>query len=49
MNKRLHNVLSVANRVIEGDLTIQPIEDNSGDEIGELAQAMNTMANSLMS
>ena len=47
INKRLHNVLSVANRVSEGDLTSQPIEDNSGDEIGELAQAMNTMANSL--
>ena len=47
INRRLHNLLKVANRISEGDLTSRPIEDNSGDEIGEIAKAMNTMADSL--
>jgi methyl-accepting chemotaxis protein len=47
INKRLHNVLSAANRVSNGDLTSDPIIDNSGDEIGEIALAMNTMSSSL--
>jgi len=47
INKRLNNVLVVANRVSEGDLTADPIIDDSGDEIGEIATAMNTMSTSL--
>ncbi|GAA0813602.1 methyl-accepting chemotaxis protein [Colwellia asteriadis] len=47
INKRLNNVLNVANKVSEGDLTADPIVDDSGDEIGAIAIAMNTMSKSL--
>jgi methyl-accepting chemotaxis protein len=47
INKRLNNVLQAANRVSEGDLTSDPIIDNSGDEIGKIAMAMNAMSASL--
>ncbi|PKG81568.1 methyl-accepting chemotaxis protein [Colwellia sp. 75C3] len=47
INSRLHNVLNVAKSISEGDLTSPPLVDNSGDEIGDLAIAMNNMSNSL--
>jgi methyl-accepting chemotaxis protein len=47
INKRLNNVLTVANKVSKGDLTAEAIIDDSGDEIGAIAIAMNTMSTSL--
>jgi len=47
IKKRLTILLNTANRVSEGDLTSEPIIDESGDEIGKIAIAMNTMSTSL--
>ena len=47
INRRLQKVLHFANNISNGDLTAPPLTDDSGDEIGDLAMAMNTMANSL--
>ena len=47
INSRLHKVLNVAKNISEGDLTSPPLVDDSGDEIGDLAIAMNNMSNSL--
>ena len=47
ITRRLHKVLNVAENISQGDLTSQLLVDDSGDEIGDLAMAMNIMANSL--
>jgi methyl-accepting chemotaxis protein len=39
----LRNLAKRANAVAEGDLTVEPLPVKSGDEIGQLSQAFNTM------
>jgi methyl-accepting chemotaxis protein len=43
----LHKGIEVANRIAEGDLTCDDLDDGSKDEIGALAKALNAMKKSL--
>lgn len=45
---RLSNLEGVAQRVANGDLTSEPISDDSGDELANLAQSINKMQHSLV-
>lgn len=47
ITKRITVLEHVSQRIAEGDLTIAPIEDNSGDELANLAVSINSMQNSL--
>lgn len=47
ITKRITVLEHVSQRIAEGDLTIAPIEDNSGDELTNLAVSINSMQNSL--
>ncbi len=46
---RLSKLDELAQRVAEGDLTVEPIEDKSGDELANLATSLNKMQASLTS
>ncbi len=46
---RLTALDSLAQRVAEGDLTAEPIKDDSGDELSNLASSLNQMQSSLTS
>ncbi|MGZ0051648.1 methyl-accepting chemotaxis protein [Brevibacillus gelatini] len=41
------DVASVANRISEGELTVQPLKIRSQDEVGQLSQSVNTMVHNL--
>lgn len=47
ITNRLTTLDHVSKRIAEGDLTLAPIEDNSGDELANLAVSVNSMQNSL--
>jgi len=47
ITNRLTTLDHVSRCIAEGDLTLAPIEDNSGDELANLATSVNSMQNSL--
>ena len=47
ITNRLTTLDHVSKCIAEGDLTLAPIEDNSGDELANLATSVNSMQNSL--
>ncbi|MGD8170271.1 methyl-accepting chemotaxis protein [Vibrio sp. TRT 21S02] len=49
ITNRLSHLDSVAQRVAEGDLTAEDIDDKSGDELANLASSVNRMQSSLVS
>ncbi|MFN1582715.1 methyl-accepting chemotaxis protein [Vibrio rotiferianus] len=49
ITNRLSKLDELAQRVAEGDLTVEPIEDKSGDELANLATSLNKMQASLTS
>lgn len=47
ITSRVENLVAVSTKVASGDLTAEPIKDNSGDELETLANSVNTMQSSL--
>ncbi|QDP38785.1 methyl-accepting chemotaxis protein [Radiobacillus deserti] len=47
ISKNLKEVVSVSNKIADGDLTVEPITYDGKDEIGTLARSINTMSDSL--
>lgn len=47
ISKPVQSVAQAANRIAEGDLTGEPLVVRNKDEIGEMAQAFNTMSGNL--
>lgn len=47
ITSRVENLVAASTKVASGDLTAEPIQDNSGDELETLANSVNTMQSSL--
>ncbi|SFJ52652.1 methyl-accepting chemotaxis protein [Halobacillus dabanensis] len=47
VTRNLHEVVDVSNQIADGNLSIQAIEYDGKDEIGQLAQSINTMSTNL--
>ncbi len=47
VSRNLNEVVAVSNKIADGDLSIQTIDYDGNDEIGQLATATNTMATNL--